>query len=272
MLKDNVRPVKAYKNLDFLNGPDARLIRMMCEFLEPQSRFRAQNIRRTIVFFGSARIRSKEESLAKVEAINHAILAQPNQELELRQQLKMAEHQLLMSNYYEEAVEIARLLTEWSLTLPPEEQLVICSGGGPGIMEAANRGAACAGGRSIGMNISLPYEQHPNSYISPELSFEFHYFFMRKLWFVDLAEALVIFPGGFGTLDELLEVLTLVQTGKVRQKMPIVIYGTEYWREVINFEAMAKWGMISAADLELFRLVDTPQETVEYLKQQIQLK
>ena len=272
MSDEKNRPVKAYKNLDFLNGPDARIIRMMCEFLEPQSRFRDENIRQTIVFFGSARIRSKEESLATVESINRELLTQADGESELQQQLKAAEHQLLMSNYYEEAVETARLLTEWSLTLPLEDQWVICSGGGPGIMEAANRGAACAGGKSIGLNISLPHEQFPNPYISPGLNFEFHYFFMRKLWFVDLAQALIIFPGGFGTLDELLEVLTLVQTGKIRKKIPIVIYGTDYWREIINFEAMVKWGTISASDLDLFRFVDTPQETVEYLKQQIQLK
>jgi uncharacterized protein (TIGR00730 family) len=271
MSDEKNRPVKAYKNLDFLNGPDARIIRMMCEFLEPQSRFRDENIRQTIVFFGSARIRSKEESLATVESINRELLTQADGESELQQQLKAAEHQLLMSNYYEEAVETARLLTEWSLTLPLEDQWVICSGGGPGIMEAANRGAACAGGKSIGLNISLPHEQFPNPYISPGLNFEFHYFFMRKLWFVDLAQALIIFPGGFGTLDELLEVLTLVQTGKIRKKIPIVIYGTDYWREIINFEAMVKWGTISASDLDLFRFADTPQETVEYLKQQIQL-
>ncbi|MCZ6677484.1 MAG: TIGR00730 family Rossman fold protein [Candidatus Poribacteria bacterium] len=264
------RTLKAFQNPDFLNGPDARIIRILSEFLDPQSRFDAQNIHRTIVFFGSARIRSKEESIQKVEAINQEILAHPDLESELLPQLKEAEHQLLMSNYYEEAVETARLLTEWSLTLPPEEQLIVCSGGGPGIMEAANRGAVCAGGKSIGLNISLPYEQFPNPYISPDLQFEFHYFFMRKLWFVDLAVALVIFPGGFGTFDELMEVLTLVQTGKIRKKMPIVVYGTEYWDEVINFESMVKWGTISAEDLDLFHFVDTPQEAAEYLKGQIQ--
>ena len=136
-------------------------------------------------------------------------------------------------------------------------------------MEAANRGAAYANGKSIGLNISLPHEQAPNPHISPELSFEFHYFFMRKLWFVDLAEALVVFPGGFGTLDELMEVLTLIQTGKIRKKIPVVIYGTEYWNEVINFSAMVKWGTISESDLDLFRFTDTPQETVEFLKQKI---
>jgi uncharacterized protein (TIGR00730 family) len=162
------------------------------------------------VFFGSARLRSKEESLAKIEEINRAIATQPDRESEVLQELKFAENQLLMSNYYEAAVEVAQQLTEWSLTLPPEDGFAICSGGGGGIMEAANRGAAYANGKSIGLNISLPHEQAPNPHISPELSFEFHYFFMRKLWFVDLAEALVVFPCGFGTLDELMEVLTLI--------------------------------------------------------------
>jgi uncharacterized protein (TIGR00730 family) len=263
------RPGRAYKNLEFLTGPDARAIRIIYEYIEPQSRFRDGNIQRTIVFFGSARLQSKDESLEKIEGINRAIEAQPDRESELLQQLKNAEHQLLMSNYYEEAVEIARLLTEWSSTLPPADQLVVCSGGGAGIMEAANRGAACAGGKSIGLNISLPDNQTPNPYISPKLSFEFHYFFMRKLWFVDLAEALLIFPGGFGTLDELMEILTLVQTGKIRKQIPIIIYGTDYWNEVINFEAMVKWGTISEADLDLFRFTNTPQETVEFLKQKI---
>ncbi len=263
------QPIKAYKNSDFLNSPDARTVRIMCEYLEPQRRFKTQNIQRTVVFFGSARLRSKEESLAKIEEINRAIATQPDRESEALHELKFAENQLLMSNYYEAAVEVAQRLTEWSLTLPPEDGFVICSGGGGGIMEAANRGAACASGKSIGLNISLPHEQAPNPYVSPELSFEFHYFFMRKLWFIDLAEALVIFPGGFGTLDELMEVLTLVQTGKVRKKIPIVIYGTEYWNEVINFSAMVKWGTISESDLDLFRFTNTPQETVEFLKQEI---
>ena len=263
-------PVKAYRNSDFLDSPDARTVRILCEYLEPQSRFRAHNVEQTIVFFGSARIRSKAESTQKIEEINQAILANPDGESELLPQLKDAERRLLMSNYYEEAVETARLLTEWSLTLPPAEQLIVCSGGGPGIMEAANRGAACAGGRSIGLSISLPYEETPNPYISPELYFDFRYFFMRKLWFVNLAAALVIFPGGFGTFDELMEVLTLIQTGKVRKTLPIVIYGTEYWEEVINFESMVKWGTIRAEDLDLFHFADTPQEVVKCLKGQIQ--
>jgi uncharacterized protein (TIGR00730 family) len=261
--------VKAYKNLEFLSSSDARTIRILCEYLEPQSRFKAEDVRRTIVFFGSARIQSKAASRAKIDEIRRAIQVQPDREAELQQRLKTAEQQLLMSNYYEDAVEVARQLTEWSATLPSEDKFVLCSGGGSGIMEAANRGAACAGGKSVGLNISLPYEQAANSYISPELAFEFHYFFMRKYWFIDLAEALVIFPGGFGTLDELMEVLTLVQTGKIQKKIPIVIYGTDYWNEVINFKALAKWGTISPSDLELFHFTNTPQETVEFLKQQI---
>jgi hypothetical protein len=270
MSDTSVRLVKAYENLEFLNSPDARIVRILSEFLEPQSRFRAQGVRRTIVFFGSARIRSKEESTRKIEKIKQEMIAHPERESELLQKLKDAERQVLMSNYYEEALETAKLITEWSLALPPEQQLIVCSGGGPGIMEAANHGARCAGGKSIGLNISLPFEQRPNPYISEKLALEFHYFFMRKFWFVDLAAALVVFPGGFGTFDELMEVLTLVQTGKIRKKVPVVIYGTEYWDEVINFESMVKWGTISREDLTLFHFADTPQEAVEYLKREIQ--
>ena len=264
------RPVKAYRNSEFLNSDEARTIRIISEFIEPQTRFRDQNIRQTVVFWGSARIRSKQESTRIIEEIKQTIHSQPHQDPELLLKLKDAERQLVMSNYYEEAQETARLLTEWSLTLPPEDRLIVCSGGGPGIMEAANRGAISAGGKSIGLNISLPFEQAPNAYLSPDLAFDFHYFFMRKLWFVDLAGALVIFPGGFGTFDELMEVLTLVQTGKIRKRVPVVIYGSEYWDEVINFDSMVKWGTISEENLNLFHFANTPQEVVEYLKQQIQ--
>ena len=263
--------IKAYENLDFLNSPDARIIRILSEYLEPQTRFLAQDVNRTVVFFGSARIRSKAESTQKIERLKQEIVAYPDREAELLHKLKDAERQLVMSNYYEEALDTAKLLTEWSMSLPRESQFVVCSGGGPGIMEAANRGARSAGGKSLGLNISLPFEQRPNPYISEKLAFEFHYFFMRKFWFVDLAVALVIFPGGFGTLDELMEVLTLVQTGKIRKKVPIVIYGTEYWDEVVNFESMVKWGTISKADLALFHVVDTPQAVLDYLKHEMRL-
>jgi uncharacterized protein (TIGR00730 family) len=173
---------------------------------------------------------------------------------------------LEMSQYYEDTVELARLLTKWSRSLARSNRFVVCSGGGPGIMEAANRGAIRAGGKSIGMNISLPFEQFANRYITPGLNFEFHYFFLRKFWFVYLAKALVIFPGGFGTLDELMEVLTLLQTDKIKKKMSVVIYGSEYWRSVLNFDEMVRRGVITQADLKLFRFCDTPQDAFEYLK------
>jgi uncharacterized protein (TIGR00730 family) len=174
-----------------------------------------------------------------------------------------------MSKYYDEASELARLLTNWSKTLPNSKRFVICSGGGPGVMEAANKGAFQAGGRSIGMNISLPFEQFANRYISKGLSFEFHYFFMRKFWFAYLAKALVAFPGGFGTLDELMEILTLLQTAKVKKRMTVVIYGREYWDKVVNWNQMVKRGMASRKDLNLFKFCDSPREAFEYLKKSL---
>lgn len=254
-------PLKAYKNLDFLNSNSARVLRIMSEYLEPESRFRHYKVKDTIVFFGSARIRPSEEVEKELNTDG----------LEDGQRDKL-DRALEMSRYYDDAVELARLLTEWSKSLKERQRrFLICSGGGPGIMEAANRGAALAHGKSIGLNISLPFEQAPNPYISNELSFEFHYFFMRKFWFIYLSKALVIFPGGFGTLDELLEVLTLIQTKKLRRPIPIVIYGEQYWREVLNLDALEKWGMINKEDLNLFRFADTPQAAFEYLRDQLQM-
>jgi hypothetical protein len=181
-------------------------------------------------------------------------------------ELRSAELAHELSRYYADAVELTRLLTRWSIRLTPENRFVVCSGGGPGIMEAANRGASLAGGKSIGLNISLPFEQYPNPYVSPGLDFEFHYFFMRKFWFVYPAKALVVFPGGFGTMDELMEVLTLLQTDKIKKKVAVIIYGREYWSKIIDFEAMADFGMISRADLELFQYADTPQEAFDKLR------
>jgi uncharacterized protein (TIGR00730 family) len=226
------RPV-AYLNGEFLNSPEARGLRILSEFLEPLAHFRREKIRDTVVFFGSARIRQEGP----------------------------------MSQYYEDARTLAHMLTEWSGQFTnSNHRFVICSGGGPGIMEAANRGANEAGGKTVGLNIGLPFEQFPNPYITPELSFEFHYFFMRKFWFAYLAKALVVFPGGFGTLDEMTEILTLVQTQKLAKKMTIVVYGTAFWREVINFDALVKHGMISAEDLQLFQFADDPQTAFELLK------
>jgi uncharacterized protein (TIGR00730 family) len=228
------RPV-AYLNEKFLNSPDARVIRIMAEFLEPFAHFRREKVRDTVVFFGSARIQENGGPLVR---------------------------------YYEDARVLAKMLTEWSDQFTNSTyRFVVCSGGGPGIMEAANRGAYDARGKTVGLNIGLPFEQFPNPYITPELSFEFHYFFMRKFWFAYLAKALVVFPGGFGTMDELMEILTLSQTQKLAKKMTILLYGSDYWKEIINFEALVKYGMIAPEDLELFQFADDPAAALELLKE-----
>lgn len=222
----------AYENRKFLESDEARPLRILAEYLEPLERFRRAGIRDTIVFFGSARLAPDGP----------------------------------LGRYYEEARTLARLITEWSKSLHSRgRRYVICSGGGGGIMEAANRGASEAGGQSIGLNIGLPREQHPNPYITHELSFEFHYFFMRKLWFAHLARALVVFPGGFGTLDELTEILTLAQTHKLSRRIPVILYGSDYWSEIINFKALVRHGMISAEDLGLFQYADHPEATLQLL-------
>ena len=247
---------KAYKNLEFLSSPSARTIRILCEYAEPLMRFEKYGVKNTIVFFGSARIQSREVARKELKRIEK-LIAGSNPSEDLMESKRIADAKLEMSRYYDEAAELAEMLARWSKSLPEDQQFVICSGGGPGIMEAANLGASRAFGESIGLNISLPYEQEPNPYISENLAFEFHYFFMRKFWFVHLAKALLVFPGGFGTFDELFEVLTLGQTQKLQNKVPVVMYGSEYWRNVVNFDAMVKQGMIDRADMELFEFVDT---------------
>jgi len=264
-------PVKAYKNLEFINSPDARTVRILAEFLEPMHRFKKYNIYDTIVFFGSARTKNPQEAEQMLQDVRGRIAA-ANQEPPdpaLQEELELAEHQAFLAAYYNDAVELARRMTEWSKSLNSVHRFVICSGGGPGMMEAANKGALEGGGKSIGLNISLPMEQFSNPYISPELNFEFHYFFMRKFWFMYLAKALVIFPGGFGTLDELFETLTLIQTEKVKKELPIVIYGKEYWDQVINLDALVKYGAISKADRELVRFCDRVDEAFNYLKDEL---
>ena len=256
-------PAKAYLDRKFLVSPHARTLRILAEYLEPETRFEQEDIGDIIVFFGSARARSLEESRNALEEARrrHA----PGDEI------VRLENGLRLARYYEDARRLARMLTEYARSRPDcQEAFVLCSGGGPGIMEATNRGAYEAGGRSIGLNISLPQEQEPNPYITPSLNLEFHYFFMRKLWFVQLACALVAFPGGFGTLDELVEVLTLVQTGR-SSRMPIVVYGTEFWNEVLDMEALVRWGTISPEDTQLFHRADTPEQAFDYLVENIRL-
>jgi len=232
-MKESHNRLVAYKNDAFIDSPAARSLRILSEYLEPLDHFRREQIRDTIVFFGSARITEEGP----------------------------------MGNYYRDARELARRLTEWTDSITNNtRRFVICSGGGPGIMEAANRGAADAGGKTIGLNIGLPFEQLPNPYITPELSFEFHYFFMRKFWFAYLAKAMVVFPGGYGSLDELMEILTLVQTRKLNKRIIIVLYGSPFWKEVINFDALVRHGTISAEDLNLFEFaddVDTAQRILQ---------
>jgi len=257
----------AYENPEFLKTPDARPIRILAEYLDPLRRFRKENIQDTVVFFGSARVHSRQRAERALRV------------LQRKRGRKAADHALLLkrsrkavewSRYYEEARELAYMLTEWSMSLEePRRRFVVCSGGGPGIMEAANRGASEAGGKTVGLNIRLPFEQGPNRYITPGLHFEFHYFFMRKFWFAYLAKALVIFPGGFGTLDEMFEILTLAQTKKLSKKLLVILYGNEYWNEVFDLKPLAEWGAIADADLDLLCRVESVEDAFEELKKHL---
>src|SRR5437879_9917588 len=252
----------AYQNEPFRNSPDGRILRILAEYSEPVARFRREQIQDTVVFFGSARFQSRSEAQKALADLKRSgSVADP-------ETVKRAMATVETSRYYEDARRMAYLLTEGSSQIPPKRhRFVVTTGGGPGIMEAANLGAQEAGGKTIGLNIHLPFEQNPNSYITPSLNFEFHYFFMRKFWFAYLAKALVIFPGGFGTLDELFEILTLAQTEKLAKKILVVIYGRDYWNKALNLQSLVDSGTISPNDLDLFCMCDTPQEAFNYLRE-----
>jgi uncharacterized protein (TIGR00730 family) len=255
----------AYQNESFLNSPDGRVLRILAEYQEPLVRFRREQIQDTVVFFGSARFQGSaaaESNLTQLETKRAEIPAAQHEK-----NRKVALAGVDMARYYEDARRLAYMLTKWSVQIPARRhRFVVTTGGGPGVMEAANLGAYEAGGKSIGLNINLPFEQNPNPYITPSLNFEFHYFFMRKFWFAYLAKALVIFPGGFGTMDELFEILTLAQTDKLAKKILVVIYGSEYWNRIINFQAFVDAGTVSPDDLELVQFVNSPEEGFEVLR------
>ena len=285
-MKDSKQPLLSYEDPAFLNSPDGRIVRILSEYMEPLSHFRRERIQDVVVFFGSARFRALDEASRDLELLDAPGSAEPAPKEEqpatpeelargdasgLRR--AHAEAAVEMARYYEDARKLAFLLTKWSMSIPSaRHRFVVTSGGGPGIMEAANRGASEAGGKTIGLNIRLPFEQAPNPYITPSLSLEFHYFFMRKYWFAYLAKALVVFPGGFGTIDEMFELLTLNQTHKLAKEMIIVIYGPEYWKSVINFEMLVEKGTISPHDMKLFHFADTPAHAFSILKDSLTRK
>ena len=248
---------KAYSNKEFLNSHEARPIRVQCELIEPEIRLREKGIENTIVFFGSARSKSLIQAQEELALFKKNLPSKSEIPEENKAELAKKESIVKLSKYYDEAVELSARLTEWSNAQDkPENKYYVCSGGGPGMMEAANKGAVEVGGKSIALGISLPFEQGVNQYATPELSFEFHYFFVRKFYFLYHAKAVVVFPGGFGTMDELFETLTLIQTKKLGKQIPIILYGREFWEGLINFEQFIKWGVISPKDVELFKIVD----------------
>jgi len=254
------RPARAYRNRSFLNSKDARPLRILAEYLEPKARFERQRVDDTIVFMGSARTLPRDQAEALVRKAESG-----------EGDLERARMELRMSAYYEAARTLAFRLTQWSKDLDPtgERRFVVCTGGGPGIMEAANRGAAEARGMNVGLTISIPQEDFDNQYVTRELAFHFHYFFMRKFWFAYLAKAVIVFPGGYGTLDELFELLTLVQTRKMSKAMPIVLFGTEYWREIVDFDALVRHGTISPGDIDLVYRTDSVDEAYEWIVKQL---
>jgi len=255
----------AYLDPVFLDSEEGRPVRILSEYLDPLKRFKDQKIQDTVVFFGSARVGSREGAERALNTLRARGVHNANEQFDI--EMKKSRKAVEWARYYEDARELARLLSEWTMSLQSENhRFVVTSGGGPGIMEAANRGAREGGGKTIGLNIRLPFEQGANPYITDGLHFEFHYFFMRKFWFAYMAKALVVFPGGFGTLDEMFEILTLVQTDKLSKKIGVVLYGREYWEEVLDLKPMSEWGAIAEKDLELLHYTDTPADAFQYLR------
>ena len=252
------KPLEAWKNPDFLKSPDARLLRIIAEYLEPAARFKKYGVQNTVVFWGSARILSPEKAKEALE-----LAKQPGGDV------PKAERMLELSKYHADAEKLAYLLTEWSKKLEETHFIVATGGGEFGIMEAANKGASKAGGKTVGLGISLPFEADLNPYITRELQIQFHYFFMRKFWMVYLAKAFIAFPGGFGTLDELSEILTLLQTQKTKKKMPVILYGSAFWNTVLNIDKLIEWGVCSPKDRDLYKVCDAPEEAFEYLKERL---
>jgi len=259
----------AYQDRVFMESLTARPLRILAEYFDPMVRLRRANVGDTIVMFGSARIQPHDRAITQLKKVQRAARGRRNGEWRLK--VQAARSIVEMSSYYEEARELSRRITAWAMTLGSSpKRFVICSGGGPGIMEAANRGAEEAGGSSIGLSIQLPHEQRPNKYISPELNFCFHYFFMRKLWFAQRAKALIVFPGGFGTMDELWEMLTLLQTGKLSSRHLILIYGRKYWDKVIDWKHMVRTGTISAKEYKMLQFSDTVEEAFQHVRTEME--
>lgn len=263
-------PPLPYLNPEFLKSQEARVLRILSEYAEPAARLRRHRVRDTIVFFGSARSISPEQAAAELDAVRELAEQEGGLAPELQARLERAEQATKLARYYNDAMELARRVTEWSKGLTSSHHFIVCSGGSHGMMEAANRGASMARGQTIGLNIELPREQDVNPYVSRELIFNFHYFFMRKFWFVYPAKALVVFPGGFGTMDELFEVLTLIQTKKPSKTMPVLLFGAEFWDEIIDFEALVRWGVVSANDLEIFHKTDSVDDAFQYLTSRLE--
>ncbi|HXQ25467.1 MAG TPA: TIGR00730 family Rossman fold protein [Candidatus Acidoferrales bacterium] len=259
----------AYQDPVFMESKPSRPLRILAEYIDPLNRLRRAKVGDTIVMFGSARIKSRDNALAELRRIRQE--ARGRRTREWRGKIRTARSHLGMSKYYEDARELSRRITAWAMTLGVHpRRFVVCSGGGPGIMEAANRGAAEASGSSVGLSIQLPHEQRPNPYISPELNFCFHYFFMRKLWFAQMAKALIVFPGGFGTMDELWEMLTLLQTGKLARHHLILIYGREYWDKVVNWRHMVHAGTMSEDDYKLLQFADNVDDAFDRVRTQME--